>query len=80
MIIVITGASSGFGRLTADALRRAGHTVYAGTRGEPGPGEIRLDVQSQPSVDAAIDRVLAGARAIGDAIRDAAFVPPAARV
>ncbi|MEU1304958.1 SDR family oxidoreductase [Streptomyces shenzhenensis] len=59
MIIVITGASSGFGKLTADALREAGHTVYAGTRHEPGPGEIRLDVQSQPSVDAAVDRVLA---------------------
>lgn len=31
-IIVITGASSGFGNLTAKALGHAGHTVYAGTR------------------------------------------------
>jgi NAD(P)-dependent dehydrogenase (short-subunit alcohol dehydrogenase family) len=31
-IIVITGASSGFGRLTADALAKAGHTVYASMR------------------------------------------------
>ncbi|MDB5554058.1 MAG: short-chain oxidoreductase protein [Rhizobium sp.] len=31
-IIVITGASSGFGALTARALARAGHTVYAGMR------------------------------------------------
>jgi len=30
--IVVTGASSGCGRLTADALARAGHTVYASMR------------------------------------------------
>jgi NAD(P)-dependent dehydrogenase (short-subunit alcohol dehydrogenase family) len=31
-VIVITGASSGFGELTARALARAGHTVYATMR------------------------------------------------
>ena len=31
-VIIITGASSGFGALTARALAKAGHTVYAGIR------------------------------------------------
>src|SRR5216683_7255361 len=31
-VIVITGASSGFGRLSANALAKAGHTVYASMR------------------------------------------------
>ncbi len=35
-IIVITGASSGFGALTARALAKAGHIVYAGIRATEG--------------------------------------------
>ena len=35
-VIVITGASSGFGRLSANALAEAGHTVYASMRGTTG--------------------------------------------
>ena len=31
-MILITGASSGFGRLTAEALAKAGNTVYASMR------------------------------------------------
>jgi NAD(P)-dependent dehydrogenase (short-subunit alcohol dehydrogenase family) len=31
-IVVITGASSGFGRLSANAVARSGHTVYASMR------------------------------------------------
>ena len=31
-VVVITGASSGFGRLSANALANAGHTVYASMR------------------------------------------------
>ncbi|MHC2299734.1 SDR family oxidoreductase [Rhizobium mongolense] len=31
-IALVTGSSSGFGRLTAEALARAGHTVYASMR------------------------------------------------
>jgi len=35
-IIVITGASSGFGRLTTNALAKAGHAVYASMRDTAG--------------------------------------------
>jgi NAD(P)-dependent dehydrogenase (short-subunit alcohol dehydrogenase family) len=31
-VVLITGASSGFGRLTAEALAKAGHTVYGSMR------------------------------------------------
>ena len=34
--ILITGACSGFGRDTAETLRRAGHTVYASMLGPQG--------------------------------------------
>jgi NAD(P)-dependent dehydrogenase (short-subunit alcohol dehydrogenase family) len=35
-VIVVTGASSGFGRLSANALAKAGHIVYASMRGTTG--------------------------------------------
>jgi NAD(P)-dependent dehydrogenase (short-subunit alcohol dehydrogenase family) len=45
MIIVVTGASSGIGALSARALARAGHTVYAGMRATTG--------RNAPQVEAA---------------------------
>lgn len=35
-VILVTGASSGFGRLTANALAHSGHVVYASMRGTTG--------------------------------------------
>ncbi len=77
-VILVTGASSGFGRLTAAALARAGHQVAAGMRAVGGRNAtaarelaelastvsgtvsaVEMDVQSQPSVDAAVADVLA---------------------
>ena len=41
-VIVITGASSGFGLMSARALARAGHTVYAGMRETAGRNAPRV--------------------------------------
>src|SRR6202163_4188708 len=77
-IILITGASSGFGRLTAEALAKAGNTVYASMRDIAGRNAknaaemaetskrdgvdlraIELDVQSEPSIDVAVKKIMA---------------------
>ena len=69
--ILITGASSGFGRDTAESLARAGHAVFASMR-EPqaknrthaqqlrnqGIAVVELDVSSDASVDRAVKEVL----------------------
>jgi NAD(P)-dependent dehydrogenase (short-subunit alcohol dehydrogenase family) len=76
-VIVITGASSGFGALSARALAKAGHIVYASMRDTAGRNApqveaaakfakenkvdlrtIELDVASQSSADAAIQKIV----------------------
>ena len=76
-VIVITGASSGFGTLAARALAKAGHTVYASMRDTAGRNAgqvdeaklfssennvdlrtIELDVLSQESVNAAMQKIV----------------------
>ena len=46
-VIVITGASSGFGRLSANALAKAGHTVYASMRETTGRNAGRRSPMSK---------------------------------
>lgn len=77
-VILVTGASSGFGAMSARALAHAGHIVYASMRDTAGRNApqvqaandyarqhgvelrtVELDVQSQPSADAAIAQVVA---------------------
>jgi NAD(P)-dependent dehydrogenase (short-subunit alcohol dehydrogenase family) len=76
-MILVTGASSGFGRLTSEALARAGHTVYSSMRDIAGRNAkttaemaetskrdrielrpVELDVQSGPSVNAAVETII----------------------
>lgn len=67
-VVLITGASSGFGRVCAEHLSQRGHRVYGTSRraGSPAPGEtgagplvIPMDVRDDDSVRAAVDLVLA---------------------
>lgn len=69
--ILVTGASSGFGRFTAKTLANSGHKVFAGFRSTDGTKKevanelrnnnieiLKLDVTDQKSVDAALTQLL----------------------
>src|SRR5437667_8010210 len=82
--ILITGASSGFGRDTAETLFRAGHTVYASMRGAEGKNReaaealrelgiktVELDVSDDASVEAGVKTVLGEAGKIDVLVNNA---------
>ena len=82
--ILITGASSGFGRDTAETLARAGHTVFATMRNaqtknsDParalraqGINVVELDVTSDASVEKAVQEILTAAGRIDVLINNA---------
>jgi len=54
-VIVITGASSGFGLMSAQALAHAGHTVYAGMRETAGRNAPRVKDMRQYAKDNQVD-------------------------
>jgi len=54
-VVVVTGASSGFGDLAARALARAGHTVYAGMRATGGRNAPRVAELAALSAAEAVD-------------------------
>jgi NAD(P)-dependent dehydrogenase (short-subunit alcohol dehydrogenase family) len=54
-IIVVTGASSGFGLMTAQALAKAGHTVYANMRETAGRNAPQATAVEKYSSEHAVD-------------------------
>jgi NAD(P)-dependent dehydrogenase (short-subunit alcohol dehydrogenase family) len=85
--ILITGASSGFGRDTAETLARAGYRVFASMRDpnaknrdqaaalrKQGIEVVALDIIDDASVIQAVDEVLAGAKRIDVLINNAGIL------
>jgi NADP-dependent 3-hydroxy acid dehydrogenase YdfG len=85
--ILITGASTGFGRDTAETLAKAGHTVYASMRDPNGKNKnhadelskqgikvVDLDVTSDASVDKAVSEVLKSAGKIDVLVNNAGIM------
>ena len=54
-VIVITGASSGFGALAARALAQAGHTVYASMRETAGRNAPQVAEVARYAAEHAVD-------------------------
>lgn len=79
-IVLITGASTGIGRLTAETLARAGHLVYAGARKKTDLDALnaidniralRLDVTDQAQIDTAYQRVRSESGALWGVVNNA---------
>ena len=54
-VIVVTGASSGFGAMTVRALADAGHTVFAGIRGTDGHNRAAVTDAAQYAAEHKVD-------------------------
>src|SRR5258708_36964161 len=85
--ILITGASTGFGRDTAETLARAGHTVFASMRDPEGKNRkhaealrkqtievVELDVSSDASVARGVQEGLKRAKGIDVLVNNAGIM------
>ena len=81
--VLITGASSGIGLKTAEVLAANGFFVYAGARKQAdldmlnaidNVEAVRLDVNVQEDIDAAVEQVTAGGRGLYALINNAGVV------
>ena len=81
--VLITGASTGIGRMTAELLAENGFYVYAGARKEKDLADlsalknvegIRLDVTVEAEIDAAVATVKKGGRGLYGLINNAGVV------
>jgi len=79
-VVLITGASSGMGEITARFLNEKGYTVYAGTRDKelakpeiPGVNNIYLDVCDTNSMEVAVNSIIAKESKIDVLVNNAGF-------
>jgi NAD(P)-dependent dehydrogenase (short-subunit alcohol dehydrogenase family) len=54
-VVLVTGASSGFGALSARALARAGHTVYASMRDTAGRNALQIEAAADYAREHGVD-------------------------
>ncbi len=79
-VVLITGASSGFGQATARLLAAQGYTVFGTSRKPsqaqpiPGVAMLELDVRSDDSVAACIDSVVEAAGRLDVLVNNAGYV------
>ena len=78
--VLVTGASTGIGRMTAELLASHGYFVYAGARKQAdlealdaidNVQAVRLDVTLQPEIDAAVETIAKAGRGLYGVVNNA---------
>ena len=80
-VVLITGASSGMGKSTANFLQAQGHTVYGAARrtermqdlAEKGMGVLALDLTDDASIEAVVNEIIAKEGRIDVLINNAGY-------